>query len=346
MDRRALLIKNVAGMLVAVTGVLDAQTFFEGIRKGVWLETVPIGATVHQAISVIVDRAFLEGWAKNIFDKIPRTPDNSAELASLLDEIEEIKPTIADPFQEVLLEGTRPFAGRDDLRFALRELFRGSALLKIDGEEKTGKTFSFYLAQHIARQNGFIASNFDLGDFFDPEALAREVMVRLGTDLDTTKATGLESAQRSIGKEFADQVKNAIEEQKQKRVFVFDTFPPPNKPELPPETTSFIVRLVKYADEELRPLLRVVLVGFNGEISNAIDDVAETDEAHGFTDAEMLSLLKQVVTARNWNVSEATLQAAIAVSSTKSIRDRFRLMRDTIRKLARKQQATDTGVPT
>lgn len=336
MERRALLIKNVAGMFPVASFLLDFQNLVEGLRPGTWLATVPIGATAQNAIQVIVDKAILEDWVRPLFQAIKRNPANAAELDLIQAELDDVtQPTVDDPSKEVLLESTRPFAGRDELRFALKELFKlaGSTLLRVNGEEKTGKSFSFYLAQHVARQTGFIASQFDLDVTPDPQVLAADVIGRVGAALDLTRVTGLESGQRTIGKEYADQVKAAIEAQKQKRLFVFD-FPGPKKPEPPPETVSFVVRLVQYADAELRPLLRVVLIGFNGEISDAIDDVAERDEAHGFTTAEMLEALKQIAKARKWDVSDEALQKEIDAVATKTLRERFQLMRKTIRKLA------------
>ena len=123
MERRALLIQNVARMFPTATFLLNFQNLVEGLRPGTWLSTVPIGATPLNAVEVIVDKAILQGGVRPIFDAIPRGPANSAELDRILAELEDVvQPTIDDPFKEVLLDGSRPFAGREELRFALREL--------------------------------------------------------------------------------------------------------------------------------------------------------------------------------------------------------------------------------
>jgi hypothetical protein len=227
----------------------------------------------------------------------------------------------------VLLEGNRPFANRVDLRLSLRALceVRGSPLLVVTGAPRTGKSFSFYLAQHIARQRGFITSQFDVGALVEPVVLASEVLRRIGVPL-KNQTSGLESGQRS-GKDLADQVKDALEERKQRRLLVFDGFPSPTDPPLPPETISFIVRLATYADEELRPFLRVLLIRFHEPLPDAIDDVAERDHVQAFTDADMLAVLRQIARARGWNVSDQALQNEINQVSGKTLRERFQLMR-------------------
>jgi hypothetical protein len=337
MELRDLLIKNISKMFPRGSFVLDFQNLVDGIRPGTFAAIVPVspGVTIDNIVNVVVDRALLEGWIGPIVAALPRTPATAAELDFILTQLkDQPQPTSVDPFDEVLLEGNRPFANRVDLRLALRTVCEpvGSTLLLVTGEPRTGKSFSFYLAQHIGRQRGFITSQFDVSAFSDPVMLATEVLRRIGVPL-KNETTGLESAQRT-GKDLADQVKDALEERKQRRLLVFDGFPLPTDAPLPPETVSFIVRLAKYADEELRPFLRIVLIRFNEPLPDAIDDVAERDQAQGFTDADMLAVLKQIAKARGWDVSDQALQDEIAQVSGKTLRERFQLMRRLIRRLA------------
>lgn len=337
MELRDLLIKNVSKMFPVSTFVLDFQNLVDGIRPGTFAAIVPVspGVTIDNIVNVIVDRALLEGWIGPIVAQLPRNPATAAELDVIVAQLkDQPQPTSADPFQEVLLEGNRPFANRVDLRLSLRTLCEaaGSTLLVVTGEPRTGKSFSFYLAQHIARQRGFITSQFDIGTMAEPVALATEVLRRVGVPL-KKETTGLESGQRT-GKDLADQVKDALEERKQRRLLVFDGFPVAPDPPLPPETISFIVRLATYADEELRPFLRVLLIRFHEPLPDAIDDVAERDQAQPFSDADMLAVLKQVAKARGWSVSDQALQDEINQVSGKSLRERFHLMRKTIRRLS------------
>lgn len=336
MDLRALLIKNISSMFPGATFELDFRNLVESIRPGTYAQIVPVGAgvTMLSIVNVVVDRAQMEGWIDAIVAKIPRNPQTKAELEFIDSQLRQQAPTAEDPFEEVLLEGNRPFANRSDLRLALRTLCQpsGSTLLLVTGEPQTGKSFSFYLAQHIARQQGYITSQFDVGVLSDPVALATEVLRRIGASL-KAEATGLESGQRT-GKDLADQVKDALEERKQLRLLVFDRFPVHPEPPLPPETIGFIVRLATYADQELRPYLRMLLIRFHEPLPGDIDDVAERDQAQAFTDDDMLRVLKQVAKARQWDVSDQALRTEIAQVSGKSLRDRFQLMRKTIARLS------------
>ncbi len=345
MELRDLLIKNVANMFPAATFFLDFQNLVEGIRPGTFAAIVPVspGVTIDNIVNIVVDRALLEGWIAPIVNALPRNPATAAELDVILAFLkDQPQPTTGDPFKEVLLDGNRPFANREDLRLSLKALCLpgGSPVLVVTGDPMTGKSFSFYLAQYIARQHGFITSQFDVAATVEAGALANELLRRIGVPL-KKDATGLESSQRS-GKDLADQVKDALEERKQKRVFVFDGFPLPNESPLPPETVAFIVRLAKYADEELRPLLRVLLIRFSDALPDAIDEVAERDQAQPFSDADMFAVLRQVATARGWDVSDQALRDEIAQVSGKSLRERFQLMRKTIRRLS---QAPPPGPP-
>lgn len=348
MELRDLLIKNVSTMFPPATFFLDFQNLVEGIRPGTFAAIVPVspGVTIDNIVNIVVDRALLEGWIRPIVDQIPRNPVSAAELDVILAILDDQpKPTIADPFKEVLLDGNRPFANREDLRLSLKALClpAGSPVLVVTGEPVTGKSFSFYLTQHIARQHGFITSQFDVAATAEAETLANDILRRIGVPLQK-RTTGLESSQRS-GKDLADQVKDALEERKQRRVFVFDGFPLPTEPPLPQETVSFIIRLAKYADEELRPLLRVSLIRFSDTLPDAIDDVAERDQAQPFSDGDMFTVLRQVSTARGWDVSDQALRDEIAKVSGKSLRERFQLMRKTIRRLSQAPPPGPTPAP-
>jgi hypothetical protein len=214
-----------------------------------------MNATPIQAVNVIVDLAITQNWLPALLAEIPRNLSNSAELASIDALIAaQPAPTTANPFDEVLLEGNRPFVNRHDLRANLKALVAqgGSTLLLVSGQPKTGKSFSFYLAQHIARQTGFITSQFEVSKTPRPDELASEILERIGANV-ALRAKGTESAERWAEK-LATQVKDAIDERKLQRLFVFDEFPLDPQPPIPPETASFIVRLAKYSDEELRPI--------------------------------------------------------------------------------------------
>ena len=343
MDLRDIVIKNILAMFPSATFVLDFMNLLQRIKPGFWTDAIPTGATGTHAVNIAVDRAIMEGWIRYLVAEIPRNPVNAAELKFINAQLDvQLLPTAADPFQEVLLDGNRPFANRGNLRFSLKELcgLAGPPVLLIRGEPQTGKSFSFYLAQHIARQHLMVASQFEVEAFAKPDLLAAEILRRVGVPLELEEQ-GVESAERWAEK-LAGQVKRAIEERKQRRLFVFDAFPIDPKPPLPPETTSFIIRLAKFADEELRPWLRIVLIQFPAQLPPNIDDVAEQDEARPFTTFDMLTVLQQVATARGWSISEKALHHEILQVEGKPLRDRFKLMKNVLRRLA---QPVPGGLP-
>lgn len=345
MELRDIIIKNVLAMYPALTFVQEFQILLSRIKPNFWNDAITTPTTPRSAVNVTVDRAIMEGWIKPILDAISTNPTNRAELDLIRAQLEaQLPPTTTDPFKEVLLDGNRPFANRAELRFLLKELCApaGPPLLLIRGDPQTGKSFSFYLAQHIGRQSGFVTSQFEVDTLVNPDQLAAEILRRIGVDV-ALKKKGVESAQRWAEK-LADQVKTAIEDRKQLRLFVFDKFPIAPKPPLPPETNSFIVRLAKYADEELRPWLRVVTIQFSGELPLTIQDVAEQDEARPFSGTDMLAVLKQVANARGWSVSEQALLGEIQQVEGKPLRDRFQFMKRTLRRLA-SQPAPQPGGP-
>lgn len=335
MDLRDLLIKNVATMYPSQAFDVDFRMLVDSIKPGFWMEAIPIGATPKTVINIVIERAMMEGWVRPIFHAINRNSANAAELAVIQASFDsQVLPTTVDPFREVLLDGNRPFANRQDLRFALREVCEpaGPPVLMIYGDPETGRSFSFYLAQHIARQYRFVTSQFEVKTLAKPDHLAGEILRRIGVPAEP-EPKGVESGERWAEK-LAHQVKTALEERQQKRLFVFDSFP--HDSPLPPETSSFIVRLARYADEELRPWLRIVTIQFPTEFPQTIRDVAERDEVRPFTGADMLAVLQQVIVARGWSVSEQALLDEIRQVEDKPLRDRFLLMKRMLRALARR----------
>lgn len=331
---RDLIVKNVLSMYPELTFIGNFQVLLTTLRPGV-LAQIPIGATPAQAANVVVDLATIHNWLRALVAKIPVNPSNAAEMAAINAWLAaQPMPTTANPFDEVLLEGNRPFVNRKDLRARLKELCAGTTtVLLINGEPQTGKTFSFYLAQHMARQHSFITSQFAVRKTPKPRELAAEILDRIGVNVSLCDQ-GQESAERWAEK-LAAQVKNAIEAAKLPRLFVFDDFPVKPQPSLPPETMSFIVRLATYSDQELRPLLRVLLIQFGADLPPELDDVAERDEAVAFTEDDMLSVLRQVRQAHGWSVDDQGLCDEMkALNGAAALRERFQFLKKTIRKLA------------
>lgn len=106
MKRWELLAGNVSRMFPVATFLVDFQNLVESIQPGAWHRIVPVapGTTARNMVDAIVKHAILEGWARLIFDKIPRNPANVTELNLIQAELDEVtQPTINDPTMQVAL---------------------------------------------------------------------------------------------------------------------------------------------------------------------------------------------------------------------------------------------------
>lgn len=330
---RDLLIQTVLGVLPAS---LDSQNLVNAVRPGSWNRIVPISASYANAVRLLVDAADAENWLRDFVKRLTDTFVARTEFATVLAVIDRAATprTVLDPFDEVLLEGDRPFVNRRPLRTHLLNLTNqaGSAVLLVDGAPQTGKTFSFYLINHVAPTKGFIVNKFKLAQLPKPDELAGEILGRLGVDR-PIPPMGQESAERWAEK-LAGTVARAIEEKKSLRLFVFDEFS--NTP-LPEGTASLIIRLATYADEELRPYLRVVLMRFRVALPQELDDVALRDDAQPFTTTDMVAVVMQIAAARNWSVTEAAVKAKIDeyhLVLGRTLNERFKFLRGLLQQLA------------
>lgn len=330
---RDLLIQTISGALPAA---LDCQNLVNGVRAGSWSQIVPMNAAYANAIPLLVDAADEQNWLRDLVKRLVDTFAARAEFSAVLVEIDRTATvrTVLDPFEEVWLEGDRPFVNRRPLRAQLLNLTNqaGSSVLLVDGGPQSGKTFSFYLINHVAPTKGFKVSKFRMMRLPKPDDLAAEILGRLGADR-PLPAIGNESAERWAEK-LADIVAHAIEGQKSLRMFVFDEF---SDTPLPDGTVSFIIRLATYADEELRPYLRVVLMRFRGTLPQELDDVALRDDAAGFTSTDMVAVVMQIAAARLWSVTETVVKEKIDDfhrAPGRTLNDRFKFLRGLLQQLS------------
>lgn len=315
---------------------LDGQIFFNAMTAGSWNRIVTGGGSYTTAVTQLVPAADEEGWIRPLVQqlivKFPARP----EFKDILKEIDRAAPvkTAADPFDEVLLAGPRPFANRQPLRAALRDLTdpEGPPMLLIDGEQKTGKSFSFYLINHVGPTKNYVVSRFPMAQLPKPNTLAEDILGRIGATREL-KPMGDESAERWAEK-LADTVKDAIEEKGKARLFVFDDFP--DIP-LPAGTASFIIRLARYADEELRKYLRVVLMRFRSVLPSELDEVASHEVVQPFTPTDMVAVVMQVAKARQWSVTEDVVKKRVDTyhqTPGRTLNDGFKFLRGLLAELA------------
>ncbi len=334
LEHRNLLIDIIPKLLAR----LDFENLVRAVGQTAVLNRVPGGASYDQAATFIVVAASEEDWVADLNDRLAAQFPNRNEFGVIKAALvaENVVPTAADPFDEVLLDGGRPFVNRRSLRRALLTLVDtgGDRVLLVDGKEKTGKSFSFYLVNHVVTRNGFRAHLFDLSKSPSPIQLAEDVMQRLPVAVPLSEQ-GLESAQRWAEK-LAGDIAKAVTTSNVARFFVFDNFPD-SLPEDDP-TISLIARLATYADQDLRPLLRVVLVRFpSDKLSSDLEDVAPRDEVQPFTPTDMVQALMQVANARKWGITEAVAKDKIdefEAKKAQTLRDRFRFLHSLLRELA------------
>ena len=141
----------------------------------------------------------------------------------------------------------------------------------------------------------------------------------------------------------ATEVYLAMKDKPTRHVFVFDDPPTTEQPDgtrvdisLPEGTTSFLVRLATYADEELRGVLRIVLTCFKASLPQDIDDVAGRDTTEPLTPAHMVAAIMQVATAREWSVSQAAVQSKVDeyhLVPNRTLKDSFKFIRGLLQKL-------------
>jgi hypothetical protein len=339
LEHRSLLIQTIPKVVPAA---IDFKNLIKSLHETLWDDVVPISATYPTAIGLVLDAADAAHLLRRLVEELMRRTGQAVELTAIAAELarDEGRPTSSNPFDEVLLDGERPFVNRRPLRNALQRLVTptGSRLLLVGGGPQSGKSFSFYLLSHAASRRGFDVSPFAVAHLQKPEELAEEMLRRIGAVCELPRQ-GTESAERWAEK-LACVVKIAIEAQGKQRFFVFDDFP--EAP--PPETLSFIVRLAMYSDQELRGLLRIALVGFPGQLPPDLDDVAVRDEAQPFTTTDMVAVIMQLANARKWSISASAVKDRIDAFESqqpRSLRDRFRFLRSFILQLV----TASTGQP-
>ncbi|MER2266119.1 hypothetical protein [Methylobacterium oxalidis] len=327
-------------LVVTATQVLGnaatARNCFETVRPGTWDRLVPMNSTLYGAVGAIVEAAVQERWILLLAMHLAGAFPARAEFNAIVAELARATPlgTVADPFEEVLLEGDRPFVNRRGLRRHLLNLMdpAGSSVLLVDGQPQTGKTFSFYLINHVAPKKGFTVNRFRMSRLPAPDDLATEILGRMGVDM-TVPPIGNASAERWAEK-LAGVVARTIEEKKVQRLFVFDEF---SDTVLPDGTVSLIIRLATYADEELRPWLRIVLTHFRDPMPSELEDVVLRDDATPFANLDMVAALMQVAQARRWNVSQQTVVDTVErfhSEGARTLNERFKFMRSLLQTLA------------
>jgi hypothetical protein len=331
-----------------------AQLFVEAVRLGAWNRLVAMNSPPQIAMATIVNAAAKEGWLRDFVQRLVVDPvtRNRPEFAAVLAEIDKgaALKTSPDPFEEVLVEGGRPFVNRQPLRARLLVLTDplGSTVLVVDGAPQSGKSYSYYLINHVAQAKGYTVHRFKLASLpHKPDELAAEILTRIGATVGTgpnevkLDPIGNESAERWAWK-LAATVARVIKEMDERRLLVFDEFPTATLPDgsiveapLPAGTASFLIRLGTYADEELRKFLRIVLIRFREPFPQELDDVLLRDDAKPFTSTDMVAVVMQIAKARGWSLAADKVQTRIETYDVpgRSLNEKFKFLRGLLQEL-------------
>jgi hypothetical protein len=334
-EQRVLLIRATASTLPRQE---DFRMLVESVRAGAWLETVPAGLVVVSYLVVVqrfIEKAEAQSWLRALVAALAAQFAGVTQFQSTLQELDRAAPveTSPNPFEEVLLAGDRPFANRRDLRRELLKLTSpaGACVLRVEGEKQTGKSFSYHLINHVAPRKGFRVNKFRMSHLPKPDALAGEILDRLGVEK-ALPPIGNESAERWAEK-LALIVAQAIEDRASPRLFVFDEF---SDTPLPDGTASLIARLATYADEELRQYLRVVLMRFQHSLHPDVEDIALRDEAKPFTATDMVHVVTKIAEAKGWQVTPEVAKERIdrlLQDPQLTLQQKFRALRKLLRDL-------------
>jgi hypothetical protein len=246
--------------------------------------------------------------------------------------------TTDDPW---VLDGGRPFVNRRNLRSCIRRLLHasGETVLLIDGPRGSGKSYSTHLIRHTAIQHGFTVLSFDGDTLRSARDLAREIIERLGEQVPVL-SDDLESMERSAVR-YAAIVAQTLQARKRRAFLIFDIF----DDHTPSDVTSFVVRLARSSDEDARPWLRIVLIGFRGSLPASLRDVALVDDIAPFTRDDVRVLLEGVAVQEGWAVAHDALDAlADGIGEMSTLRERMLAVRAALARI--QQDVSPQSAPT
>lgn len=203
-----------------------------------------------------------------------------------------------DPYQTCFVHGNRAFIDRAELRDALRRLAKpkpDAAALKVTGDPRTGKSYSFRLIEYIVQQEGGRFALIDLreqGATFKPDALVRSVLRQIGRNSRTESIPPYEPPAARWIVELREFLAGEIQDMEQRCWIVVDGV---YEDVVSSETLDLIKGLVTIADQYHVPM-RVVLLDCPEQMPPDIEPYIEKENLTTLDAARARVLLGQFFT--------------------------------------------------
>jgi hypothetical protein len=248
--------------------------------------------------------------------------ENDTKLGELLKKFETYTVAIqvvADPYTSHFLAQKLPFWNRALLRVKLRQVKNGRSILLVNGEPKSGRSYTLQLLTHLALSGEpmKIAPVLPPVDSTNktelkPALLAESIVeaMELEPSLDTQPGQGGKS-------------KNQYYERLAR--WVLEHLPADNTiywivvdgiglEGVDPDCRDFLARLAwKISAGAFQPRLRLILIDFPADDLDALSDVVEIDIAALPSDSDISNVVKAALEQRNIPFNEADIERVLAL---------------------------------
>lgn len=207
--------------------------------------------------------------------------------------------------------GRRPFIDRDDLRSRVMDLLTGtSRVLVVNGPERSGKSYSWYLISHLAdRLGSFTPYPVDLSSWAGPPAGPVDVMREIVSLLRLTMPAYDSSAQEdTLARTLSTWFVGQIRPETKPCWLVFDGLNAST-------TTDAALRLIESiavaAERAAAGELRVILIAHARPLPDEIDPYALRDTTAFLGEAHLRAFFSKVAEAAGQQVDEAGLDLLV-----------------------------------
>jgi hypothetical protein len=284
---------------------LELLLVFLGKRIEDYVTSSMAGALPYAAVVVAASRA---GWVAILLQQARTMRDTNQLLLAFENQYRSTGfPLPADPYCAPVLRAKRPFIDRQGLRDRMAELASAGAsrVLVVEGERYSGKSYTRFLVEHLARNpGGFRQIVVDLIEdaITKPDELAHTLVMKMGGDPVSLPIQGVTTAAR-YGLILAAAVQSEVNRLGSHIWVVFDGLA---RPGVLPETIELVLDIAKRAELEV-PELRVILLELPVTLPPEVDSVALREVLHPIDAALCVEWLETVHSLLNVSWGKAEL---------------------------------------